>query len=194
MRTTRSGLAPARRWWPRRATVWRSAIVALLLLAAAGMWSRLDAAGSSASATPTQSGSAPPAPASTAASTLPSIMPQPDRPDGPGLPAALPGPPAAPPPLDPTRGRLPVPEGLVGVPVTLPTSTATAMLHPGDRVDLFVTLAATDSRPVLVARDASVLAVDRAAAALLLGLTTDEAHEVVAWTAASASFAVILRP
>jgi hypothetical protein len=87
-----------------------------------------------------------------------------------------------------------VPEGLVGVPVTLPAPSATAMLHPGDRVDLFVTLASADGPPVLVAREASVLAVDRAAAALLLGLTADEAHQVVAWTASAASFAVILRP
>jgi hypothetical protein len=175
MRRTRSGLDPVRGLRrPRRAAVWRTCLVAVLLLAAVTVW-----VGSS--------GSSPPATAQPTAH--PGTSPAPG-PHAPAAPSPHTRPPVAPPPAPQSGSRLPVPDGLVGVPVPLATPAATAMLLPGDRVDLLST--AGDGVPLLVAGNATVLAVDHPGV-LLLGLTTTQAHEVVA-LGAGAGFAVIIRP
>jgi hypothetical protein len=175
MRRTRSGLDPVRGLRPPRpATLWRTCLVAVLLLAAVAVW-----VGSS--------GSPPPATARTAAHPGASPAPGPHAPAGPTPHSPLP---VAPLPATTTGSRLPVPEGLVGVPVPLATPAATAMLRPGDRVDLLST--AGDSVPLLVAANATVLAVDHPGV-LLLGLTASQAHEIIAM-GGSAGFAVIIRP
>lgn len=86
-------------------------------------------------------------------------------------------------------GRLPIPEGMVGVPVALGSPTALAMIHPGDRVDLM--LVPDEGEPVPVAQDVPVLAVAPAEAALFLALPPSQARQVVGTTA---RFAVIVRP
>jgi hypothetical protein len=162
MRTTRSELDPVRIVRPpRRRTTWRAAVATVLTLAAAVAWS--GAGGSDR--------------APTAAS--------------PTLPASLPASPAAAPTIPVEGDRLPVPAGLVGVPVPLASPTATAILRPGDRVDLLAT-GVDDPRPVVLAEDAPVLAVDHPGGAVLLGLPPPAAHEVIAATT-TASFAVTIR-
>jgi hypothetical protein len=94
---------------------------------------------------------------------------------------------AAVPTADPDR--LPIPDGLVGVPVPLAEPTALAVLRAGDHVDL---LAIAGAEPAPVAGDAAVLAVDHAAAAVLLALTPDQASEVVS-APDTTRFAVIVR-
>jgi hypothetical protein len=96
----------------------------------------------------------------------------------------------APPPTPlPAGVRLPIPEGMVGVPVALGTPTAVAMVRPGDRIDLL--LVPGDGEPVAVARDVPVLAVVPSEAALFLALSPAQAQEVVATTG---RFAVLVRP
>lgn len=95
--------------------------------------------------------------------------------------------PVAAPTADPDR--LPIPDGLVGVPVRLAEPTALAVLRTGDRVDL---LAVRDTAPDRVAGGAAVLAVDHTAAAVLLALTPEAAAGVVSAPDAT-SFAVIVR-
>lgn len=185
MRTTRSGPDPARLdparslRLPRRGAVWRILLVAVLLLAAAGAWLGPGGADPPVSV---------PAPADPSPDASPAVATQ--APAG-SPPAGSPR--VGEPPAGPSGTRLPVPDGLVGVPVPLGAPAATAMLRPGDRVDLLVTGATADDEPVLLAEDATVLAVDQPGAALLLALTPTQAHEVVAMAASSARFAVIVR-
>ncbi len=175
MRKTRSGLDPVRGLRPpRRATVWRTSLVAVLLLGAVTAWVGSNGSPPPATAQPTAHPGASPAPG----------------PHAPADPSPHAPPPVAPPATPQTGSRLPVPDGLVGVPVPLATPAATAMLRPGDRVDLLST--ADDGVPLLMAGNATVLAVDHPGV-LLLGLTTTQAHEVVA-RGAGAGFAVIIRP
>jgi hypothetical protein len=87
-------------------------------------------------------------------------------------------------------GRLPVPAGAVGVPVTIADPAGLALLLPGDRVELFAV--PDGGSPDRVAGDTPVLAVDRAAAALLLALTPEQGRTVVA-APAGTTFAVLVR-
>jgi hypothetical protein len=101
---------------------------------------------------------------------------------------------AAPEP-DPTPdpdARLPIPDGLVGVTVPLGDPASLAMLRPGDWVDLLA-MPAAGGDPVPLADAAAVLAVDPAAAALLLALTPDQGRAAVS-ASATGTFAVIVRP
>lgn len=183
MGRTRSGLDPVRGLrTPRRTTIWRAAAVAVLLLAAAAVWAAGPTAAPSGTVRPGADQAAHQTP-------HPGAFPAPGPP-APGTSSAY-APSATPPPA-PAGSRLPVPDGLVGVPVPLAAPVATAMLRPGDRVDLLSTGAAGDDAPRLMAADATVLAVDHPGG-LLLGLTTAEAHEVIALGGAAA-FSVIIRP
>jgi hypothetical protein len=101
---------------------------------------------------------------------------------------------AAPEP-DPTpdpAARLPIPDGLVGVTVPLGDPASLAMLRPGDRVDLLA-IPAAGGDPVPLADAAAVLAVDPAAAALLLALTPEQGRAAVS-ASTTGTFAVIVRP
>lgn len=107
---------------------------------------------------------------------------------------AAPAPPPArtsQPPSPGPGGRLPIPDGAVGVPVTLGDPASLALLHPGDRVDLFA-VAATGGQPDRLAGETPVLAVDHDAAALLLALTPEQGRAVVSVPAGSV-FAVLVR-
>jgi hypothetical protein len=87
--------------------------------------------------------------------------------------------------------RLPIPDGLVGVPVSLGDPSSLAVLRPGDRIDLLAVPAA-GGEPVGLATGARVLAVDRTAAALLLALTPDQGRAVVSVPATTTSFVVVV--
>lgn len=159
---------------PRAATLLRAAVVAVLLTLAAGLLYAQE------------SGPCPGAAAS-----------------GAGAASATPAPAAArgPDPATPSRlgAPLPIPHGLVGVPVRLAEPAALAVVRPGGRVDLLA-VPATGSRPdpgqpSLVAPAAlvlDVLATDGAAGALLLALAPDQARQAVALPDTT-RFAVILR-
>ncbi|HEY8452687.1 MAG: hypothetical protein FWJ70_16330 [Micromonosporaceae bacterium] len=164
----RTGLEPVGRIrWPRAHTLGRMVAAALLLSTAAAVaWH-----GSGSSTLDADSG----ADGGAAAGE----SPPPPPPDG-THPAA--------PPSD--GSRLAVPEGLVGVPVALGSPAMTALIRPGDRVDL---LAVADTGPpVVVAAGRVVLGVDHADATLLVALTPEQAAEVVA-SPASMRFAVTIR-
>lgn len=119
--------------------------------------------------------------------------------------------PAAPAPAG--DGRLSIPDGLVGVPVTLAEPTALTVLRAGDRVDLLavrgagagpaadaarlggadgVTGGDAGAGTRALAREAFVLAVDHAAAVVLLALTPGQAGTVVS-VPGGTRFAVIVR-
>jgi hypothetical protein len=163
---------------PRRATLLRLVLVAVLLLTAAGAL-RTGAAGPATAEAPSRSGrpTTPPEP-------LPAAAP----------PAAAPGAgwgaePGAAPGVERPR-RLPIPDGLVGVPVRLADPASLAMLQPGDRVDLLALPANGD--PVPVAGEVLVLALDHTTAALLLALSASQGNAVMAATTGT-GFGVILR-
>jgi hypothetical protein len=156
---------------PRRATLLRTGLVAALLLTAAGVLYT------------GQGGPAPdgaPSPPATPGPLAGSAG------AGPGAPGADSGPGA-------TAGgtRLPIPDGLVGVPVSLGDPSSLAVLRPGDRIDLLAVPAA-GGEPVGLATGALVLAVDRTAAALLLALTPEQGREVVSVPATTTSFVVVV--
>ena len=65
------------------------------------------------------------------------------------------------------------------------------LLRPGDRVDLLA-LPAAGGAPETLATDAPVLAVDHAAASLLLAVTAEQGRAALA-TPATSTFAVIVR-
>lgn len=150
---------------PRRATLLRLAAAALLLLTAAGA---LYAGDRGPAGDREPAGDRGPAEAATPASGA----------------TGTPFPPAA-------GQRLAIPDGAVGVPVTLGDPAGLAVLRPGDRVDLFAVPAA-GGEPDRVAGDTPVLAVDRSAAALLLALTPAQGRAVVSARAGTV-FAVLLR-
>jgi hypothetical protein len=151
---------------PRRPTLVRATLVAALLLTAAGVL---------------YAGAEPARPGSGTAT-------DPADPAGPAA-AADTAPPGHPPG---TPERLPIPPGLVGVPVALGDPGRLAVLRPGDRVDLLAVPAA-GGEPVRLASGAPVLAVDHAAATLLLAVTPEQGRAVLAEPAASTTFAVIIR-
>jgi hypothetical protein len=90
------------------------------------------------------------------------------------------------------EARLPIPDGQVGVTVPLGDPASLAMLRPGDRVDLLA-IPAAGGDPVPLADAAAVLAVDPAAAALLLALTPEQGRAAVS-ASTTGTFAVIVRP
>jgi hypothetical protein len=96
----------------------------------------------------------------------------------------------SPPPSPDPGGRLPIPEGAVGVPVTLGDPATLALLRPGDRVDLLASAGGGDPTPI--AGDTAVLALDYDAAALLLALTPEQGRAVVSVPAGTV-FAVLVR-
>jgi len=169
---------------PRRPTLLRALLVAVLLLTAAGVLY--------AGADPAR-----PAPAS-------APRPSPDPDSGPGAGAGAP--PGRPPPATPGNSpelpagtaagspgpdRLPIPAGQVGVPVPLGDPGRLAVLHAGDRVDLLA-VPTTGGDPVLLATGALVLAVEPAAATLLLAATPAQARQVLSVPPAT-TFAVVIR-
>jgi hypothetical protein len=107
-----------------------------------------------------------------------------DEPPEPAAPAAAPLP--SPATLDP-ESRLPIPDGMVGVPVPIGDPASLTAVVPGDRVDLLA-VPSSDS----LASAATVLAVDPAAGSLLLALTPAQGREVLA-TSAAATFAILVR-
>jgi hypothetical protein len=109
--------------------------------------------------------------------------------------SADPAPPLAtgrPEPATEPDGRLPIPDGMVGVPVTPGDPASLAMLHPGDRVDLLAVAAAGGGGAERLAGGAPVLAVDHSAAALLLALTPEQGQAVVS-APAGTRFAILVR-
>jgi hypothetical protein len=112
--------------------------------------------------------------------------PAPARADPPAT--VAPGPDPSPDP----EARLPIPDGQVGVTVPLGDPASLAMLRPGDRVDLLA-IPAAGGDPVPLADAAAVLAVDPAAAALLLALTPEQGRAAVS-ASTTGTFAVIVRP
>jgi hypothetical protein len=157
---------------PRRSTTLRVALVAVLLLTAAGLvYSGGDASGGVDQDTGPAAGGTP---ASPTAWVSPGAPPGDEAGDGGG-----------------DGSRQPIPDGMVGLPVPLGEPAALAVLRTGDRVDLLA-VPATGGDPAPLADGAAVLAVDHASAAVLLALTPDQAREVVAAPAAT-RFAVIVR-
>jgi hypothetical protein len=106
-----------------------------------------------------------------------------DRPEPVSPVAARPSPTAS----DP-EARLPIPAGMVGVPVPIGDPASLTAVVPGDRVDLLA-VPASDS----LATAATVLAVDPGAASLLLALTPAQGRAVLA-ASATTSFAILVRP
>ncbi|BFU42222.1 hypothetical protein [Krasilnikovia sp. MM14-A1004] len=104
-----------------------------------------------------------------------------------------------------TRGRPALPPGTVGLPVRLAEPAALALMHAGDRVDLFRVhgtgqpdeTGQPDDHMAVVARGALVLEVtapeDPAGGGLLLALGPAEADRAVA-APAGAGYAVVIRP
>lgn len=176
---------------PRRATTLRLVLVAGLLLTGAGVLYAADDPPGTDPLAATDPPADPPA-----ATDPPAAVhtPRPGTPDAgtsdPGTPD-----PGTGPVTRPTAGgpapRLPIPSGLVGVPVSLASPASLAMLRPGDRVDLLAVPAAGGD-PAPLAGAAPVLAVDPGAAALLLALTPEQGRAVVS-TPATSRFAVIVR-
>lgn len=154
---------------PRRPTLVRAALAAILLLTAAGVL---------------YAGDSPTAPATSAA------------PDGVAHPTPTPTPPPDPDGQQaaggpPEPGRLPIPSGLVGVPVPVGDPAGLAVLRPGDRVDL-LSVPTAGGEPAALVTGAPVLAVDHAAAALLLAVTPEQSQAVVSVPPSTARFAVIV--
>lgn len=166
---------------PRRPAVVRAALAAVLLLTAAGV---LYAGGGPAT-TAAPSGPAEPATGPEEAATGSEVQP---AAAGPALPA---GPDTAD-PGQPDPDRLAIPAGLVGVPVPLGDPASLAVLRPGDQVDL-LSVPTGGGEPAALATGAPVLAVDHAAAALLLAVTPEQGRAVVSVPLPDARFAVIVR-
>jgi len=192
---------------PRRRTVWRLGAVAALLLTAAGAVHA--GAGSpsdsdrSALATPEPAATDPTPPAGRVppvglappdvAGVGPTELGRVGRPEAGRVgPPDLGGnrPPERAVPDWPGDGRLPIPAGMVGVPVRLADPAGLALLRPGDRVDLFAV--ADEGAPVPLAAGVTVLAVDAGAAALLVALAEPEGRAVVA-AGTRAGFAITIR-
>lgn len=198
MPTTRDRRLDPVRWPrpPRGVTVVRAALVAALLLTAAGVLYAAPAApdGLAPRSTPIPTAT----PGDPAASRHP---PGGQAPGGqaPGA-GATPSPQTPAPPI----GRLPLPPGAVGVPVRLTEPAALAVLRPGDRVDLLAvadeprTDANRPDPPATIASGALVLAVPDPAgdpldqAVVYLALSPTQARETVAFPP-SVRFAVIVR-
>jgi hypothetical protein len=168
-------LDPVRWRRPGRCSLIRLiAVAALLTVGAAAAWSRQPscAAPTAAQATPSTGAAVP------IAGTA-------------GTPSA--------PPADSGAGSLqsdhPVPPGRVGVPVRLAEPAALALVHPGDRVDLF-RVDGTTLGTSAVAVGAPVLGVtgadDPTTGGLLLALRPGEAQSAVAGQ--GRGFAVLIRP
>jgi hypothetical protein len=138
---------------PRRTTMLRLAVVAVLLLTAAGVLYTGDGPGR----------------------TDPQPPEAADQPE----------------PVAEAAGRLPIPDGMVGVPVPLGDPASLALLRPGDRVDLLA-VSATGGHPAPLADDTPVLAVDSAAAVLMLALEPEQGRAVVSAPAGTV-FAILLR-
>lgn len=136
-------LDPARFRPPRLRSLLRYAVVAALLTLAAGVLFVDPPAGTATLAGCRTGSAARPSGPSDAPSDSPSGAPAADR-----------------------RAALPVPSGLVGVPVQLAEPATAAVLRPGDRVDLIARTthpsgtAAPDPDDVVLARDVLVLSVD----------------------------------
>jgi hypothetical protein len=168
-------LDPVRRLRPpRRSTTLRVALVAVLLLTAAGL---VHSGGDAAGDTGGLDQDTGPAAGGTTASPTAWVTPG-------AQPGAEPG--------EGDGSRQPIPDGMVGLPVPLGEPAALAVLRAGDRVDLLA-VPASGGDPAPMADGAAVLAVDHASAAVLLALTPDQARDVVAAPAAT-RFAVIVRP
>jgi hypothetical protein len=172
---------------PRRSTVVRGALVAILLTTAAGVLY----AGA-------------PAPAGCPVAESKSPRPVTPSPTAPPPGASSPGPTRPGAPDDqPSGGRLPLPPGAVGVPVTLADPMTLAVVRPGDRVDLLTVPAGQrtdDSAPrtSTVATGALVLAAGTGGGhggepgALFLALTPEQARKTVELQATT-RFAIIVR-
>ena len=164
---------------PRRTTTLRTVLVAVLLATAAGALhsggppgDRPGMGGSdSAAATPDAAGTAVPGPAGAGGDRSRS---------------------ATVPPGWAPEERVPVPEGMVGVPVALPEPGALAMVRPGDRVDL-LSVPAEGGAPAPVAQEVTVLAVDPGSATVLLGLPPERAVAALSAPAGD-RFALVVRP
>jgi hypothetical protein len=119
-----------------------------------------------------------------------------DQTTGTGTPGETTGDPET--PTGGTAGRpLPVPAGLVGVPIRLAEPAALAVARPGIRVDLLaVADEAPATKPILVAGRALVLDVltqEGSASALYLALKPDEARRALVLPGAT-RFAIIVQP
>lgn len=143
----------------------RLALVAALLLTAAGLL--YSGGGGGGAGSPAEPATAGAAPAATTPAWSAGVEP------------------------DSLPNSLPIPDGMVGLPVPLAEPAALAVLHPGDRVDL-LSVPATGGEPVPVAGDAAVLAVDRAGGSVLLALAEDQARAALSAPAES-RFAVVVR-
>jgi hypothetical protein len=162
-------LDPVRWHRPGRGTLLRlAAVAALLVTAAAALWSHPQSCTAQAGGTPPPAGAAPPSDAGASPSPT--------------------GTPAGP------AGAGSVPSGRVGVPIRLADPTALTLVHPGDHVDLLRT--DDPAAGTTVAASALVLKVtgadDPATGGLLLALTRPEAERAV--TATAHGFAVLIRP
>ncbi|MPZ27177.1 MAG: hypothetical protein GEV12_12395 [Micromonosporaceae bacterium] len=79
----------------------------------------------------------------------------------------------------------------MGVPVPLGDPASLAVLRPGDQVDLLA-VPTGGGEPAELVTGAPVLAVDQAAAALLLAVTPEQGRAVVSTPQPAARFAVIV--
>jgi hypothetical protein len=165
---------------PRRPALVRAALAAVLLLTAAAVLHTGPDPAPATGPDPALTGPDPPD------LTDP---PDPDLATGPDPDLATGPDPASPDPPGPER--LAIPDGLVGVPVPLGDPARLSVLLPGDRVDLLAVPAAGGA-PVALATGAPVLALDHAAATLLLAVTPEQGRAVVA-TPPTTTFAVIVR-
>jgi hypothetical protein len=175
---------------PRRPALVRAALAAVLLLTAAAV---LHTGPDPAPATGPDPALTGPDPADLTDPPDPdpdlATGPDPDLATGPDPDLATGPDPASPDPPGPER--LAIPDGLVGVPVPLGDPARLSVLLPGDRVDLLAVPAAGGA-PVALATGAPVLALDHAAATLLLAVTPEQGRAVVA-TPPTTTFAVIVR-
>jgi hypothetical protein len=165
-------LDPVRWHRPGRGTLLRlAAVAALLVTAAAALWSQPQPCSVQAGGVPPSAGAA----RSSGAPGTPPSAGAPSSPVGSGDPPAL-------------------PSGRVGVPVRLADPTALTLVRPGNRVDLLRVDGSTGGTTVAAA--ALVLRVtgadDPTTGGLLLALTQAEAERAVATT--GHGFAVLIRP
>jgi hypothetical protein len=192
-------LDPVRWRRPGRATLLRSAVVAVLIVTAAVvMWARPGAcepgrAGCDNCARTAQPGTAaaecrPAGVAGSAAGVAGSATPR-EQDDPPPAAAAAPGRSGGSP------DAIAVPPGSIGVPIRLAEPTALRLIHPGDHVDVF-RLSGTGESPQAIATAALVLEVtgaeDPTSGGLLLALTPADARRAV--TTPGGGYAVLIRP
>jgi hypothetical protein len=158
------------------------AVAALLVTAAAVVWSQPQ----TCAPAPTAGAAGRPTSRPSAANATPRILASAN-----GLPADVGSRNAAPGDLGATE----VPRGSVGVPVRLAEPTALTLVHPGDRVDL-LRIDEAGGGTTSVAAGALVLSVtgadDPTAGGLLLALNPAEAQKAVATP--GHGFAVLIRP